>query len=117
MLTGAPRPHYEVELQAAGAAVDGEKRCAIFDARITPEGIWSCSFPNTGTQVLHLLLKAVRPARTEGDAADRQVLLVYEHNVQVDGRFSGTDSAISLIGSSVTVASVLASVLSFVAQR
>ncbi|HYC20998.1 MAG TPA: hypothetical protein VEF35_10445 [Candidatus Bathyarchaeia archaeon] len=51
-----PRAHYEVELHAAGATVDGEKGCAILDASATLKGIWTCSFPTGGTQRLHLLL-------------------------------------------------------------
>jgi hypothetical protein len=74
---GSPRAHYEIELQAAGAAVDGEKRCILFDVPATLKGIWSCSFPNAGTQALHLLLHAVRPARaqTEADALNREPIL------------------------------------------
>jgi len=106
----SPRPHYEVELQAAGATVDGEKRCAIFDVPATLKGIWSCSFPSAGTHALHLLLHAVRPARaqTGRDAFDREPIFTYMHNVRVDGRFTvSSDNAVSMIGIIVTAVSVL----------
>jgi hypothetical protein len=116
---GSPRAHYDVELQAAGAAVDGEKRCTLFDVPATLKGIWSCSFPNAGTQALHILLHAVRAARaqTEGDAFNREPIFAYTHDVRVDGRFTAsTDNVVSMIGIILTGISVLTTVGVFVAH-
>lgn len=113
----SPRPHYEVELQAAGAAVDGEKRCAIFDVPATCESIWNCSFPSAGIQVLHLLLKEVRPARAQikEDAFVRHPLFTYMHKVRVEGRFTASsDNAVSMISIIVTGISVLVTLRVFV---
>ena len=109
---GSPRPHYEVELQAAGATVEGEKRCVIFDVPSTFKGVWNCLFPSAGTQVLHLVLQEVRPAnaQTAGDAFVREPLFTYAHNVRVDGRFTASsDNAVSMTGIIVAVVSILIS--------
>ncbi len=102
------RAHYEVELQAAGTTVDGEKRCAVLSAPTTLKGIWSCSFPTVGTQRLHLLLHAVRPARarTARNTVAREPIFVYTHDVQVD-RIVSWENMISVIGVTIAAASVL----------
>jgi hypothetical protein len=110
-----PRAHYEVELQAAGATVDGEKRCAILDAPATLKGIWSCSFPTVGTQRLHLLLHSVRSARarTARDTLIREPIFAYTHAVHVD-RTASSENVISVIGVMVTAASVLVNLRLFI---
>jgi pSer/pThr/pTyr-binding forkhead associated (FHA) protein len=115
---GSPRPHYEVELQAAGATVEGEKRCVIFDVPATFKGVWNCLFPSAGNHVLHLVLNEVRPARaqTAGDAFVREPLFTYVHNVRVDGRFTASsDNAVSMTSIIVTVVSVLTTLLRTIA--
>jgi len=105
-----PRAHYEVELQAAGATVDGEKRCAIFDVPAALKGIWSCSFPRPGTLKLHLLLHSVRPARAQTalDVFAREPIFAYTHDVHVDGRFTASlDNVISIGGVTVAAVAVL----------
>lgn len=104
------RPYYEIELQAAGATVDGEKQCAIFDSPTTYKRIWNCSFPNAGIQVLHLLFNEVRPVHRQNaaHALVREPLLTFVHNIRVGGRFTASpDNAVSMIGVIVTVVSVL----------
>jgi hypothetical protein len=110
-----PRAHYEVELQAAGATVDGEKRCAILDAPTTLKGIWSCSFPTVGTQRLHLLLHSVRPARapTARDTLTREPIFAYTHDVHVD-RTASWENVISVIGVMVAAAAVLINLRLFI---
>jgi hypothetical protein len=110
--TDALRPYYEIELQAAGAAVDGAKQCAIFDAPTTCKRIWSCSFGAAGSQVLRLLFNEVHPAQAQirDEAFFREPLLTYVHNVRVDGRFTASpDNAVSMIGIGITVVSILVS--------
>ena len=103
-------PHYEVELQAAGATVDGEKRCAIFDVPATCESIWNCSFPNVGTQALHVLLNEIRPTRVhvKKGAFVRQPLFTQMYDVHVEGVFSA-NNLIAMIGVIVAGASVFVS--------
>jgi pSer/pThr/pTyr-binding forkhead associated (FHA) protein len=116
---GSPRPHYEVEFQAAGATVEGEKRCVIFDVPATFKGVWSCLFPSAGTQVLHLILNEVRPtrAKTGGDAFVREPLFTYVHNVRVDGRFTlSPDNFVSMMGIIISSVSVLVTLLSHIPQ-
>jgi hypothetical protein len=110
-----PRAHYEVELQAAGATIDGEKRCAILDAPTTLKGVWSCLFPTVGTQRLHLLLHSVRPnrARTASDAFARELIFAYTHKVHVD-RKASLENVISVIGITVAAASVLINLHPFI---
>ncbi|MGZ4848613.1 MAG: outer membrane protein assembly factor BamB family protein, partial [Halobacteriota archaeon] len=114
----ALRPHYEVELQAATATVDGEKQCPIFDAPTTCKKIWNCSFEAAGTQVFHLLFNEVRPARAHIKEAAfvRYPLFTYMHYVRVDGVFS-TNNLIAMIGVIVTGASVLVSLIAATHQQ
>jgi hypothetical protein len=105
------QPYYEVSLEAAGATIDGDKRR---DVPTTCENTWNISFPNRGTQALHLLLNVVR-ARNDGHGADRDTLFAYVHNVLVEGRLTGSsDNAISIIGVVATLTGVLTSALPFV---
>jgi ABC-type multidrug transport system fused ATPase/permease subunit len=107
------QPHYEATIQAAGATIDDDKPRAVFDGLCRNENVWDISFPNRGTQALHLLLNAVR-ARSDGDA-DRETLFAYVHNVLVEGGLTGSfDNTISSMSVVATVAGVLASALPFV---
>lgn len=108
------RPHYEIELQAAGAVVDGLKLWTLSKVPATLKAIWSCSFQKPGTQALHLLLKAVHPvrARSEWDTPDRDILFAFTHDVRVDGKFAASaDNVLSIISVLVTATSVIASVI------
>jgi hypothetical protein len=105
--TDLPRHYYGVELQAAGANVDGEKRCAILHVPAACGGIWSCSFPSAGTQALHLLLKEVHD---QGGALHERPLFAYMHDVRVDGRFTASaDNMVSILSIIITAVSVLTS--------
>ena len=107
------QPYYEVELQAAGATVDGEKRCTIYDVPATCESMWNCSFTSGGTQALHLLFYEVRPARSQHgpDAFVKKRVFSYVHNVRVDATFSASsDNAVSMLGIGVTAVSVFITV-------
>jgi hypothetical protein len=109
----AMQAYYEVELQAAGAIVDGEKRCTVYDVPSTCESMWSCSFPTGGNQVLHILFYKIRPARNQRgqDAFVKKRLFSYAHKIRVDATFSASpDNAVSIIGIGVTVASVFVTV-------
>jgi hypothetical protein len=111
------RPHYEIELQAAGAVVDGEKLWTLSKVPATLKAIWSCSFQKSGTQALHLLLKAVHPvhAQSELDTPDRDLLFAYTHDVRVDGRFTASaDNMLSIISILITAASVIIPFRAFV---
>jgi hypothetical protein len=96
----------EVELQAAGIAVDGQQRLLLCTDSPLPAGIWNCYFPSTGYYTVNLVLREVKfPRNATGSTLDsaREVLFIYKTDVKVHGFFAGSIQAFfSLLVSGVT---------------
>jgi len=86
----------EVELQAAGITVDGEKRLRLCPDSPLPIGIWNCYFPNTGHNTVNVILREVKsPRNASGSTSDtaREVIFVHKTDVKVYGLFAGSSLA------------------------
>jgi hypothetical protein len=83
-IDGPPRPsdHLEVEVQAAGLKVDGDKRVIACETSLLSTSTWNCSFPTAGTQAINLLIAVRQPPN------DRDIIFAYKHDVRVDNFLS-----------------------------
>ncbi|MGZ7167855.1 MAG: hypothetical protein ACXVIP_05605 [Halobacteriota archaeon] len=78
----------EMELQAAGITVDGEKKLQPCTDSPLPVGIWNCYFPSRGHHTVNVLLREVRsPRNVSGSMPDnaRGVIFVHKTDINTHG--------------------------------
>ena len=86
----------ELELQAAGITVDGEKRLRLCTDSPLPQGIWNCYFPSTGRNTVNIILREVKsPRNAASSTPDNACEVIFVHNtdVKVYGLFAGSSLA------------------------
>lgn len=81
--------HLEVELQAAGLKVDGERRIKLCPSSSLPSSIWSCCLSSTGEHTISLILSVVSP-RTPPSQETKDVIFYLEHTIHVEGLLSAS---------------------------
>jgi hypothetical protein len=74
--------HLEIEIQAAGLSVDGDKKVTACETSALSTSTWNCSFPTAGTQAINLLISVIQPSN------DRDIVFAYKHDVRVDNFIS-----------------------------
>ncbi len=87
----------EVELQAAGVTVDGDKRVKLCRVSPLPDAIWNCYFPNIGHNIINVIMREINsPSNATVTSSDdtRRVLFVHKTDVRVSGLFAGSGQAL-----------------------
>lgn len=72
----------EVEIQAAGLQIDGDKRVVACETSSLSTSTWNCSFPNAGTQAINLLISLTQAPN------HRDIIFAYKHDIRVDNFLS-----------------------------
>jgi len=80
--TDHPSDHLEVEIQAAGLKIDGDKRVIACETSSVSTSTWNCSFPTAGTQAINILISVIQPP------SGRDIIFAYKHDVRVDNFLS-----------------------------
>jgi hypothetical protein len=75
--------HLEVQLQAAGLKVDGERTVKLYPSSSLPPSIWSCCLSSPGEQNISLTLSAVSP-QNELSQETKDVIFHLEHPIHVE---------------------------------
>jgi hypothetical protein len=81
--------HLEVELQAAGLKVDGERRVKLCPSSSLSSSIWSCCLSSTGEHEISLIVRVVSP-QTELSQETKDVIFHVEHTIHVKGLLSAS---------------------------
>jgi len=74
--------HLEVEIQAAGLKIDGDKRVIACETSSLSTSTWNCSFPTAGTQAINLIISVRQPPN------NRNIVFAYKHDIRVDNFLS-----------------------------
>ena len=77
-----PSDHLEVEIQAAGLKIDGDKRVIACETSSLSTSTWNCSFPTAGTQAINLLISVIQTPN------NRDIIFAYKHDIRVDNFLS-----------------------------
>ncbi len=85
----AAAKHLEVELQAAGLKVDGERRVKLCPSSSLPSSIWSCCLSSTGEHDISLIFSVVSP-QTQLLQETKDVIFHLEHTIHVKGLLSAS---------------------------
>jgi hypothetical protein len=75
----------ELELQAAGCTIAGERRLPICDTSRCATPFWNCSFQQAGTQTINLILSVVKQPDSYKDS-----LFTYTHIFEADMGWSAS---------------------------
>jgi len=81
--------HLEVELQAAGLNVDGERRVKLCPSSSLSSSIWSGCLSSTGEHTISLILSVISP-RTPISLETKDVIFHLEHTIHVEGLLSAS---------------------------
>jgi hypothetical protein len=81
--------HLEVELQAAGLKVDGDRRVQLCPSSSLPSSIWSCCLSSTGEHNISLIFSVVSP-QTQLSQETKDVIFHLEHTIHVKGLLSAS---------------------------
>jgi hypothetical protein len=105
---GSCNEYVEAELQAAALKVDGDKKLRLYDTSPLPVSLWNCQFPESGTQIVNLIISEVNSATDT-----RSVVFTFEHTIKIKGALiASVQPVVAITLSIVTLWASASSVLS-----
>jgi len=75
--------YVEVELQAAGLTVDGDKQVRLCETSPLPTVVWDCYFPTAGNRTINLVISRVK-LRDNLRGAIKEVVFTQDYGIKVD---------------------------------
>jgi hypothetical protein len=103
--------HLEVEIQAAGIPIDGERRVQLCSSSPLPPAVWSCCFSSVGEQTINLRASVITPSGRQDET--REVIFQHQHQIHVKSLVSASWLPVFTIA--LSALSTLAALLQHVA--
>jgi|GEM_PF-7020056 len=95
----------EVELNAAGVTIDGEKKYRLLETSHIPTCLWNCHFKNAGDQAVTLVLRAIQPND------QKNTIFRHRFDIKVNSAFSAS------VQPSITIIVSITSIIILIIQN